>query len=148
MDAKSSVSDIAPLVALVQSFTRLVLEGDYCQAPMSPEVVEENAFIAARDGMDARLLDPAERRLVPVRQLLRELLDECRQHAFELGCATELEGIRRLAACNGAGRQRALLSANAGFQGVVAALAERFSTHVFTDARARCRTPALASPSF
>jgi carboxylate-amine ligase len=128
MDAQSSVGDIAPIVAFIQSFARLVLEDGFSPPPVSPEIADENAFLATRDGMDARLIDPAERRLVPVRQLLGVLLDECRPHADALGCSTELEGVDRLAESNGARRQRALLSSEASFPGVVAGLAERFST--------------------
>ena len=127
MDAQSAVEDIAPLVALIQSFARLVLEGHPPAAPDAPEVVEENGFLAARDGMDARLIDPVTRQLVPVRHLLDDLLDECWPHAAALGCAPELEGIRRLAACNGAQRQRVSLSHASGFHDLVAGLAEQFS---------------------
>jgi glutamate---cysteine ligase / carboxylate-amine ligase len=151
MDAQSAVADIGPLVALLQSFARLVLEGGYGPAPMSPEVVEENAFLAARDGMDARLIDPAERQLVPVRKLLRRLVADCRPHAEELGCAPELDGVGRLASSNGARRQRALLSSGAGFGGVVAALAARFATEDDIGRvrpRAVRRIPISAAPSF
>ncbi len=126
MDAQSSVADIEPLVALIQSFARLVLEGGFCPAAAGPEVQEENAFLAARDGMQARLIDPETRRLVPVRELLDTLLGRCRPHAVALGCATELEGARRLSACNGAERQRASLSRGPGFEGLVADLAAQF----------------------
>ena len=128
MDAQSAVADIAPLVALIQSFARLVLEGGFSAVAAAPEVVAENAFLAARDGMDARLIDPAERQLVPARQLLAVVLDQCVPHAAALGCATELAGVRRLAAFNGVCRQRALLSSEADFRGVVAALSSQFST--------------------
>jgi carboxylate-amine ligase len=127
MDAQSSVADIEPLVALIQSFARLALEGDFYPDPAGPEVVEENGFLAARDGMEARLIDPVARRLVPVRELLDDLLRECRPHAWRLGCLAELERIRPLADCNGAQRQRQSLSPDADFQGLVAGLAEQFS---------------------
>ena len=127
MDAQSAVDDIAPLVALVQSFARLVIEGSDSPPVTAPEVADENGFLAARDGMGARLIEPARGRLVPVRELIDPLLDDCRPHAAALGCAAELEGIRRLAACNGAERQRAWLSHGGGFEGVVASLAEQFA---------------------
>jgi glutamate---cysteine ligase / carboxylate-amine ligase len=130
MDAQSAASDISPLVALIQSFARLTLEGDYSPAPMAPEVVDENGFLAARDGMEARLIEPAVQQLVPVRQLLDTLLRECRPHSAALGCARELEEVQRLSACNGAQYQRASISADAGLPGLVARLAERFSPYV------------------
>ncbi len=67
MDSQSTVADSAPLVALVQSLARLVLEGQPHQTGVEPEVLAENRFLAARDGLDARLVDPVWRRLVPVR---------------------------------------------------------------------------------
>ena len=127
MDAQSAVADIAPLVALVQSFARLVLEGGFAPVLAEPEVVEENGFLAARDGMEARVIDPVTRQLVSVRQLLEPLLASCRPHAVALGCAPELEEIGRLAACPGAQRQRDSIAARAGFEGLVAALAEQFT---------------------
>jgi hypothetical protein len=44
----------------------------------SPEVLAENRFLAARDGMDARLIDPETRRPIPVRAILESLLADCR----------------------------------------------------------------------
>ena len=126
MDAQSSVADIEPLVALIQSYARAVLEGTCRPGAMGPEVQDENAFIAARDGMEALLIEPRERRLVPVRELLESLLRECRPHAVALGCARELEAVRRLAARNGAVRQRALRSAGASLGTLVAGLAAQF----------------------
>ncbi len=125
MDAQSAVADIAPLVALIQSFARFVLRGDFRAAQSGPEVAEENGFLAARDGMDARLIEPGARNLVPARTLLDELLKGCLPHAAALGCATELEDVRRLSDCNGAERQRASLCAER-FSSLLAALAERF----------------------
>jgi carboxylate-amine ligase len=126
MDAQSSVADIEPLVALIQSFARLVLEGNFRPDAAGPEVQEENGFLAARDGMEARLIDPSARRLVPVRELLDHLLAACRPHAVALGCATELERARRLSAWGGAARQRASLRPAEGIPGVVARLAGQF----------------------
>ena len=62
-----------------------------------PEVLEENRFLAARDGMEARFVDPATERRRPAREWLGELLDACAPHAADLGCAAELESIRALA---------------------------------------------------
>jgi gamma-glutamyl:cysteine ligase YbdK (ATP-grasp superfamily) len=58
--------------------------------------------------------------------LLDDLLEKCLPHAAALGCARELEGVRRLAGCNGAERQRASLCPAEGSSSVLAALAERF----------------------
>jgi len=127
MDAQTTPVDAAPLVALVQSLARLELEGDGSEdEPTTPEVMEENRFLAARDGAAARLIvgDPPRRR--PVGALLKPLLEECRPHAAALGCEHALAGAERLLAGNGAARQRAVAR-----QGeppdLVRALAERFT---------------------
>ena len=70
MDAQSTVAEVAPQVALAQSMARLELEGGMKTTPASPEVLAENRFLAARDGLEARLVDPASLRLVPARALL------------------------------------------------------------------------------
>ena len=87
MDAQTTVREVIPLVALIQSLARLELEGGSSDAGPAAEVLAENRFLAARDGMDARLIDPAARGLVPARRLLEAVLAECQPHARELGCA-------------------------------------------------------------
>jgi carboxylate-amine ligase len=127
MDTQSTVREATPLIALVQSLARLELEGDGAAATPGPEVLAENRFLAARDGMAARLLDPtAPGRLIPVREMLDALLAECRPHALALGCLDSLERVPRLAAANGADRQRAWVRAGASLEQVVERLAERF----------------------
>ena len=68
MDAQSRLAETATLVALVQSIARLELEEGYVSehACASEEVLAENRFLAARDGVDARLIDPAAEVLRPV----------------------------------------------------------------------------------
>ena len=63
MDAQTRVADTAAIAALVQCLVRLeALEGQAGHALVSsPEVLEENRFIAARDGMAAQLIDPSPR---------------------------------------------------------------------------------------
>jgi hypothetical protein len=70
MDAQSSVGDSVPLVALVQSLAMLVLEGGPPNPPTAPEVLAENRFLAARDGLQAQLINPATRQLEPARELV------------------------------------------------------------------------------
>ncbi len=64
IDAQSRVRDVTPLVALIQSRARLELEGEPSSVVPSPEVLAENRFLAARDGIDARLIDPMARCLI------------------------------------------------------------------------------------
>jgi carboxylate-amine ligase len=128
MDAQSTVADSAPLIALVQSLARLVLEGDYREAGFAPEVLAENRFIAARDGSEAMLIDPAQRRLVPIRTLVDALVAECRPHADALGCLADLDQITRLAEGGGAARQRAL-EREAGLDDLTTALSDCFAAN-------------------
>jgi glutamate---cysteine ligase / carboxylate-amine ligase len=126
MDAQSSVADSAPLVALVQSLAMLVLEGEPTNAATAPEVLAENRFLAARDGVQAKLINPATRQLEPLRDLVDDLVERCRSCAAALGCSAELEQIGRLAAANGADLQRDW-ARQAGLPGLVATLARRFT---------------------
>ena len=127
MDAQSTVEDVAPLAALIQTLARLALEGDSSPPAAGAEVLAENRFLAARDGMEARLIDPRTRSLVPVRETLDALVDECRSHAIALGCASTLDPVQRLAAANGAVRQRAFAAGHGGLEHLVASLAGRFA---------------------
>ena len=108
MDAQTRVADTAAIVAFVQCLVRLeALEGHAGHALVSrPEVLEENRFVASRDGMSAQLIDPARECRRPAVEWLNELLAACAPHAADLGCADELESVRGLAAATGAVRQR------------------------------------------
>ncbi len=126
MDAQSRVREVTPLVALIQSLARLELEEESSSQMPSSEVLAENRFLAARDGMDARLIDPAARCLIPVREMLDALLAKCRPHALVLGCADALDHVQQLAATTGADRQRAFVARNRRLDNLVASLADLF----------------------
>ena len=127
MDSQSRVRDVAPLVALIQSLARLELEGEPSSVVPSAHVLDENRFLAARDGMDARLIDPEARRLIPAREILASLLADCRPFALALGCAEALDRVPRLAAANGAERQHALVAPSGRLDHLVMTLADRFT---------------------
>ena len=69
MDAQTTVEDVAALVALVQSLARLEFERpSSAEEEFTPvEVVEDNRFLAARDGMEALLIRRCLRRARPRR---------------------------------------------------------------------------------
>jgi carboxylate-amine ligase len=90
-------------------------------------VLAENRFLAARDGIAARLVDPVRDRCVPAAGRLATLVDACRPHARALGCERELALLAHLAGDPGAVRQRAIASEPAGLPGLVHALAGEFS---------------------
>jgi glutamate---cysteine ligase / carboxylate-amine ligase len=128
MDAQASVEQTGAIVALVQSLVRLeVLEG-YASSRMlhAQEVLDENRFLAARDGVAAQLIDPDRGRRVPVADLAAEVLEACTPHAQDLGCAEELALVHALVEESGAARQRRLAAGGGDQRGLVEALADAF----------------------
>jgi glutamate---cysteine ligase / carboxylate-amine ligase len=127
MDAQSTVADIAPLVALVQSLARLELEHPGERDPTAEEVLAENRFLAARDGLDARLIDVTTGRLTATRTLLAALIEECRAPAAALDCSQMLDHAYRLAAVNGAVRQRSWVAGGRDLASMLARLSQQFT---------------------
>jgi glutamate---cysteine ligase / carboxylate-amine ligase len=125
MDAQTSVADSAGLIALVQALARMVLEGEPPAREIGPEVLAENRFLAARDGLRARLIDPVERRLVPIRELIQALVRRCRPYCDAIG-AVELDRVNRLLLANGADRQRSWVRED-GMVALPARLTRRFA---------------------
>jgi glutamate---cysteine ligase / carboxylate-amine ligase len=130
MDAPSTLTEAAALVALVQSLARLELEGEPLDHWTGPEVLAENRFLACRDGVYARLIDPTIRRLVPIGETVERLVEACRPHAAALGCAAALDDVPRLLESNGAARQRTHAALH-GLASVPAALADHFNRREF-----------------
>ena len=128
MDAQTRTSDTAALVALVQSLVRLEIDEGYVAAELvrAPEVLDENRFLAARDGVEAELIDPAAGNRRPLRTVLDGILEACRPHADRLGCRDELETAAELGRASGATRQLALAHERGGLTGLVEALAHQF----------------------
>jgi carboxylate-amine ligase len=127
MDAQSTLGGTAALVALVQSLARLELVDGHADAALvhAPEVLDENRFLAARDGVDANLVDPVLGRAVSVVDNVAELLLLCAPHAEALGCAGELKLVAELLVEGGPARQRRLAKEH-GLGGLVADLAADF----------------------
>jgi glutamate---cysteine ligase / carboxylate-amine ligase len=123
MDAQSRPADVAALAAVVQCLVRVAADGA-APAP-APEVLDENRFLAARDGMDARLLDARGRRIAAQDAVL-ELLVRCAPAALELGCTQELGQAVRLAADPGDARQRRA-AAQGGLEALPGRLAEAYA---------------------
>ncbi len=136
MDAQSTVTDVAALVALVQSIARAELEDDHSSFEPSAEILAENCFVAARDGIDARLIEPTTNRLQPVETLVEDVLDRCRPHARILGCSEALAGVERIVMATGADRQRARVAKDGRLDHLVAGLAEDFLSTPVAEATA------------
>ena len=129
LDAQTTVGDSAALCALVQCLAKLEAEEGYASDLLvaSPEVLDENRFLAARDGMEARLVDPVLERPVSARLWLEELMAACVPHARQLGCEYELDDVRALAGTTGTRRQLNVARAgDATLENLVAHLADVF----------------------
>jgi carboxylate-amine ligase len=129
MDAQTRIRDTAALVALVQCLVRVEALQGMAEPELThaPEVLDENRFLAARDGIRAQLLDPQRNRCVPASGRLATLVDACWPHARALGCERELKLLAHLAGDPGAVRQRAIASEREGLAGLVRALEGEFS---------------------
>jgi glutamate---cysteine ligase / carboxylate-amine ligase len=129
MDAQSRIAETAGLVALVQAIARLELEEGYAPEEIicAEEVLAENRFLAARDGVDAQLIDPITESLRPLTDQVIELLECVHHHAAALGCSEQLAQVPALTAAPGASRQRSHSTGERGLERLVAALADVFT---------------------
>jgi glutamate---cysteine ligase / carboxylate-amine ligase len=125
MDAQTRVADAAALAALVQCLVRRHAESRRTST-LEPEILAENRFLAARDGVRAHLIDAHTGRPRPARALLAELLEDCRPQAAKLGCTSELARAERLAGDPGDARQRRLATRE-GLAALPALLAADFA---------------------
>lgn len=127
-DTQTSVAEAAAVAALVHALVTWLAQRAEAGEPLAVAPtwrIAENSFIAAREGLEARLADLVTGEPEPVRERLQRLLDELAPVAVQLGCATELEHARALAAGpGGAGRQRAE-AARGGLDGLAAWLSDR-----------------------
>jgi carboxylate-amine ligase len=108
MDSQTRNEDTAALVAMTQCIARReALDSDLTTAQIdSQESICENRFLAARDGIEAEMIDSARQIRVPVPKIVDRLVRRLRPHAQDLGCEAELEHCLDLARENGAIRQR------------------------------------------
>jgi carboxylate-amine ligase len=132
MDSQVTVERATALAALIQSIAHLELTrdergSDSGRTVSDPEVLEENRFLAFRDGIDASFIDPSAGTRVPARVLVAALIAEAREHAEELGCERALEAVAELAEDPGAGWQRRT-AARSGLDGLVVSLCDRFES--------------------
>jgi carboxylate-amine ligase len=127
-DAQATVEDAAAVAALAHALVGwLAARHDAGQPLETADTwrVEENRWSAARWGMDAGLADLVTGERTPARDCLAALLAELTPVAERLGCAGELGSVERLAARNGAMRQREV-AADGGVRAVTAWLADAY----------------------
>jgi glutamate---cysteine ligase / carboxylate-amine ligase len=131
MDTQPTPVHTAALAAAVQTIAHLELEEGYHPAELidAPELLQENRFLAARDGVEARLLDPIAGGRVAVSKQLEELYAAGLPHAQELGCVGAFELIRDLVRSNGAKWQRSI-ARRSDLRGLLAALSLAFASTI------------------
>ena len=129
LDTQTTVAETAALAALVQCIARLELEEGYASDHLVhfQEALDENRFLAARDGMHAELIHPGKECRVPALELLGGLLEACAAHASDLGCTAELRTVSSMAGRTGAQRQLDLVRSGGGLGGLVDKLAGAFT---------------------
>jgi len=124
MDSQTRVEHTIALSAFVISLVKLLTEEFHAgaQSPDPPwELLDENRWLAARHGLEAKLIDEASPERRGVRELTASLLERLEPHAQELRCERELEGIHDLLGRgNGALRQQMVYEANHDLRELVA----------------------------
>jgi carboxylate-amine ligase len=128
-DAQTHVSSVAAIAALVQSLAATVGSAFECGdvAPAGSAIVlEENRRRAARDGLEARLIDLEDDTERPAAEAIRALVERCAPAADALGCAEELELVEQiLVGGNGADEQQQVYDETGDPRAVVRRLVEQ-----------------------
>src|SRR4051794_5637251 len=127
MDAQVTLRATAALVAFVQCLVAFELDdGVADERAAAPEVLVENRFLAARDGVRAALIDPVREARIPVAQSAAELVEACLPYARELRCESELRSILDLVAEPGSDHQLEIARRPDRLPGLVSTLAREF----------------------
>ncbi len=119
MDAQTGLPRTTALVALVQALVRLESEAEGCAAPQlvdSPEALDENRFLALRDGVQARFIDPDRHAMVGVDEVLERVLQ----------ASGPLPGVADLLEDPGAAHQRRAARGPRGMISLMHDLIEQF----------------------
>jgi len=114
-DGMSTLAELASVAALTQTLVEYFsrqLDAGRPLPTLQPWYHRENKWRAARYGLDAEIIVDGRGLERPVTAHLEELLDELLPIAAELGCRSELEGVRRTLVA-GASYQRQLAVADA-----------------------------------
>ncbi len=116
MDSQTRVEHTLGLAALVQGLARELAEHFEAGMRLSKypfEMLDENKWLAARNGLEGELVDLPSYERVSTRALARRLIDRIRDHCRELGSVAELEAVEDLLeGGNGAARQVVVYEAN------------------------------------
>jgi carboxylate-amine ligase len=98
-DAQTRIESVAAITALVQSLVA-TFAADFDRGDALPTepitLVAENKWRAARDGLNAKLIDFATDSERSAPDAVRALVDRVRKTALDLGCAHELDEVEKL----------------------------------------------------
>ena len=127
-DTQTTVAEATAIAALSQCLVTWLAERHEAGETLPVDEtwrIAENAWAAARDGVEAIFADPRTGSREPVREILGRLIAELEPVAAKLDCSAELERAGRMAVRNGALHQRRV-AAELGPSGLVEWLSERF----------------------
>ena len=109
-DQQTRLDETIALAALTMSLAHAFAAQFNAGAPSvdyPTELIDDNKVRAALSGIEGELVDFLHRKRVEAPKMARDLLDELRDHAVELGCDAELEGVREIVE-RGTGSRRQL----------------------------------------
>jgi carboxylate-amine ligase len=98
-DAQTRIESVAAITALVQSLVATFAASFDRGEELATEpitLLAENKWRAARDGLNAKLIDFATDSERPAPDAVRALVERARPAAHELGCDTELDEVEAL----------------------------------------------------
>src|SRR5690349_15748699 len=127
-DAQTRVEHTLGLAALIQAMVRELAEqfdegGRLAAYPW--QMLDENKWLAARDGLDGELVDLPSHERIATRDLARRLVERLRDHAQDLGSGDELDAVEELIERgNGADRQLVVYEANHDLRELMAEIVE------------------------
>jgi carboxylate-amine ligase len=123
-DLPSVLALTALIQCLVVDLSEEIDRGTY-QFDCHPMMVRQNKWRACRYGMDAQLVDLTSRRTVPVRTVIRDLVERLAPTAEALGCASQLRSVLDMAERpTGAQRQLAIYTETGDLAEVVRRMME------------------------
>jgi glutamate---cysteine ligase / carboxylate-amine ligase len=85
---------LAALTAALAHRLSVLFDREEPMVEYPTELIDDNKVRAALRGMEGDLVDFERLKPVPAAELAGHLLEELRDHAEEVGCAAELEGLR------------------------------------------------------
>jgi len=120
----NTVALAAMVISLVHRYSTL-FDDQEVMVEVPTELIDDNKVRAALRGTDGELVDLPRAEQCPATDMASRLLEELRDHAQEVGCDAELEGVRALIeGGTGAHRQLEVLERSGDVKALVRALCD------------------------